>query len=465
MDKTSRPKFWPLTVFSPRNSQLGWADYALLALIGGLLFISSLPHAIAARKLLLFCALIIALKPFWRAVRSRPSPLRSAILLLVGLEIWMLVIVGAISKQPLQSFMEWKGQWLPPFVAFIVGIGAAWRLSHSDTKHTTLVIAALVVFPTAAFIAFNSLAIVYEVVLMKEPFNNQYGIGGQKGIISYLIPLCVPLIIVGLFSQKIMHKKILPIPRSVSLWILILACFSLFAASSRNGLIIMALTLLICAVILGFEIRKAYSSKAVTTILMLSLAAIAFIAIVSYKFDPRWKNFFETISIAWHIDRDLLWLNASDPAKLPLTSNGMPVEMSQYNRIAWLHEGWRMLLSHPWGLEIARDTFHKLELQKYGYAEMSHSHNSWIDLGLQIGILGLLLWIGILAIMARAGWRAWRIYKEPLGLALMISIVLFALQGMLDSIFRDHMVEQFMLVSGLFFGRICTMRLNQKTGI
>lgn len=442
---------------------MGMAGYALLVLIGGMLFVSSLPHAIAARKALLFFALIIAWKPFWTAVTSKSHLLLLAIFLFAGLEAWMLVVAGAISSQPLQSLMEWKGQWLPPFLAFIVGLGTAWKLSHSNLKSPTLLVASLIVIPISTFIAVNTASVLYDVVLMKQPFINQYGIGGQKGIIGYFIPLCVPILIVDAFSRQVLRKRLLPFPSLVSLLILVLACFSLFAASSRNGLIMMAFTILVSAAVLGFEIRKSYSSKTVAAFLFFSLAVIAFISIVSYKFDPRWKNFIETTSIAWDIDHDLLWLNASDPALLPLTSSGKPVEMSQYNRIAWLHEGWRMLVSHPWGLEIARDIFHKLELQKYGHAGMSHSHNSWIDLGLQVGILGLLLWTGILAVMVRKGWQAWRIRTEPLGLVLVFSAVLFALQGMLDSIFRDHMIEQFMLVSGLLFGRICFMNVIPKT--
>ncbi|HEY5141679.1 MAG TPA: O-antigen ligase family protein, partial [Methylococcales bacterium] len=186
------------------------------------------------------------------------------------------------------------------------------------------------------------------------------------------------------------------------------------------------------------------------------------ISLVSYKTDPRWQNFVETIPIAWDIDHDLLWLNGDENSANVLTPNGKHVDPTAYTRIAWAHEGWRMLMAHPWGLEIARDTFHKLELAKYGHAGMAHSHNSWIDLGLEVGIPGLLLWALILLLMARFGWQVWHTHKEPLGLALAVLVIMYAVRGLLDSIFRDHEVEQFMLVAGLLFSTLSFEKEENK---
>jgi hypothetical protein len=162
------------------------------------------------------------------------------------------------------------------------------------------------------------------------------------------------------------------------------------------------------------EIGKVYSTKKVITFVLATLIFILAIAIVSYKTDPRWENFIETIPIAWDIDRDMLWLNQwqyGDESNLPLTPSGKPMDISEYSRSAWAHEGLRMLIAHPWGTEIARDTFQKLVLAKYGHVGMAHSHNSWIDFGLEVGIPGLLLWATFLFLLAQKGWRAWKTQK------------------------------------------------------
>jgi len=248
-------------------------------------------------------------------------------------------------------------------------------------------------------------------------------------------------------------NRLIPVPAWVISAIFILALFSLFTASSRNGILIMLFAFVLSTTMMISKIRKVYSRKKVVTSILATLFLVVVVALVSYKTDPRWQGFIEAVPIAWDIDRDLLWLNA-DGTNLPLTPSGKRVDISEYYRIAWAHEGWRMLMDHPWGTEIARDAFHKLELKKYGHAEMSHSHNSWIDLGLEVGIPGLLLWAGVLWILAQSGWKAWCAHKDPLGFALTILVIMFAVRGLLDSIFRDHEIEQFMLVAGLLFSAL-----------
>lgn len=108
----------------------------------------------------------------------------------------------------------------------------------------------------------------------------------------------------------------------------------------------------------------------------------------------------------------------------------------------------------PLGMEISRDTFHKLVLEKYGRAGMAHSHNSWIDLGVEIGIPGLTIWGLVLLLLTQSGWRAWRADQEPLGLGLAVLVIMFTVRGLLDSIFRDHEIEQFMLVAGLLLSTL-----------
>ncbi|MFM2407444.1 MAG: hypothetical protein RL358_186 [Pseudomonadota bacterium] len=259
-----------------------------------------------------------------------------------------------------------------------------------------------------------------------------------------------PILVADFLARLVKGKRLLPIPNWAISALFALAVFSLFAASSRNGLIVMMLALLLGAVVMIAEFHKIYSWQRIASSVLLTITIVAGVFFTAYKTDPRWQGFVETIPLAWDIDRDLLWLKA-DAVGLPKTSSGISVDPSQYYRIAWLHEGWRMLLTHPWGVEISRDTFHQLELQKHGYAGMSHSHNGWIDLGLNIGVLGLLLWGGFLWLLAKAGWQSWQRYKNPLGLALTLMSIMFVVRAMLDSVFRNHMIEQFALVAGLIF--------------
>ena len=436
-----------------QEKQLSFASLLLLLLSGTLQFISSLSHAIALRKLLLLIAFLIAFRYFWEALQKKPKPLLSAVLIFVLLQVWMLVIAGAISNQPLASFSEWKGQWLPAFMSFVVGIGLARTLTLSKLKAPRVVVVMSILVPITIYLCINAIVIVHDWMLAGRFLPSLGGLGDHHGVSGYLVALLEPILIVDLLSRLVKGNRLLPVPSWVISAILIFAVCTLIATTNRNGILITLLTFILVTAMMIPEIRKAYSPKKFITFVLATLVFALAIALVSYKTDPRWQNFIETVPIAWDIDRDLLWLNG-DGTNFPLTPGGEQADISEYSRIAWAHEGWRMLMAHPWGMEIARDTFHKLELAKYGHAGMAHSHNSWIDFGLEVGIPGLLLWGWILLLLAQFGWRTWHMHKEPLGLALAVLVIMFAIRGLLDSIFRDHEIEQFMLVAGLLFSTL-----------
>ena len=442
-----------------QDKQLSFASWILLLLSGILQFIFSLSHAIALRKLLLLIAFLIAFKFFWEALLKKPKPLLSAVLIFVLLQVWMLVIAGAISNQPFASFSEWKGQWLPAFMSFVVGIGLARTLTLSKLKDPRVVVLMSILIPITIYLCVNAIVIVHDWILAGRFLPNLGGISDHHGISGYLVALLEPILFADMLSRLVKGNRLLPVPGWVISAILIFAVCTLIATTNRNGILIMFLTFILGAAMMISEIRKIYSPKKIITFVLATIVFILAIALVAYKIDPRWQNFIETVPIAWDIDRDLLWLNG-DGTNFPLTPSGKQVDISEYSRIAWAHEGWRMLMAHPWGMEIARDTFHKLELAKYGHAGMAHSHNSWIDFGLEVGIPGLLLWGWILLLMAQFGWRTWRTHKEPLGLALAVLAIMFAVRGLLDSIFRDHELEQFMLIAGLLFSILSFGKTN-----
>jgi O-antigen ligase len=444
---------WTALSSSFQEKQLSTAGLSLLLLSGILQFVFSLSHAIALRNLLLLIAFLIASKYFWGALQKRPKPLLSVVLIFALLQLWMLIIAGAIADQPYASFSEWKGQWLPVFISFVIGIGLARALTLSKLKDPRAVVTMSILIPITLYLCLNAIIIIHDWILAGRFLPNLGGLGDHHGISGYLVALLEPILIADMVSRLVKGNRLLPVPGWVISAILIFAVCTLVATTNRNGILSTLLTFMLVTVMTIFEFRKVYSPKKIITFVLATLTFVLAIAIVSYKTDPRWQNFIETIPVAWDIDRDLIWLNG-DGANFPLTPDGEEVDISEYSRIAWAHEGWRMLMAHPWGNEIARDAFHKLELAKYGRAGMAHSHNSWIDFGLEVGIPGLLLWGWILFLLARSGWRTWHVHKEPMGLALAVLVIMFAVRGLMDSIFRDHEIVQFMLVAGLLFSTL-----------
>lgn len=443
------------------HSQLNLHTWSLLALSSMLLFVYALPHVMALRLFLLVTAFLISASAFLTALRQQQSELISALTIYSVLQAWMLVVALFIADQSIQSLLEWKGQWLTTTLSFVIGIGLAAILMGAQLRKPSSVIALVVAIPITLLIAVNSSAVLYDMLLQETFITHDPGITDHTANIGYAIALLEPLLVADMLSRVGKRTPLLPVSIWVASFVLGMSVFALVTASSRNGLLTMLLAFILGGVMMLSELRNIYSRKRLAAVFTISTVLISAYVGIALKSDSRWKNFVETVPIAWDIDRDTLWLNSTGD-DLPLTPSGEPVDLSAYNRIAWAHEAWRMLLVHPWGTEISRETFHRLELAKYGHAGMAHSHNGWLDFGLNFGFPGLILWATFLFLLARTGWRAWKEYKEPLGFALVLLVVMFAFRALFDSIFRNHMIEQFMLVAGLLIGAI-TLKKRERS--
>lgn len=433
------------------NKRMNLRLWALLALSGVLLFVFTLPNAIALRKLLLVTAFLVSAGAFWAAMRQRQNELAPALMIYALLQIWMFCVALFIADQAAPSLLEWIGQWLTPTLSLAIGIGLAAMIMSARLRNPMALIALTVAAPITLLLVLNDAVALYDMARQRVFITHHNGITDHTANIGYAIALLEPLLIADILSRIAKRGRLLPVPVLVSNIVLVIAIFALVSASSRNGLLTILLAFVLGGIMMLSELRKAYPPKQVATAFLIGAIFIAGYITVSIKSDPRWQYIFETAPIAWDIDKDTRWL---DGENLPLTPSGEPVEASAYLRIAWAHEAWRMLLTRPWGTEISRETFHRLEVAKHGHAGMAHSHNGWLDFGLNFGFPGLALWSAFLFLLARAGWRAWQERRDPLGFALMLLVVMFAFRALLDSIFRNHMIEQFMLVAGLLAGAI-----------
>ncbi len=281
-----------------QGKQLSLASWILLLLSGILLFIFSLPHAIVLRKLLLLIAFLIAFKSFWDALLKKPKPFLSVVLLVVILQVWMMVIAGLISDRPFDSLSEWKGQWLPAVMDFIVGIGLARILTQSRLKDPRVTVAMIIFISITLYLCVNAIAIFHDLIQAGALLPYQIGISDHRANSSYLIALLEPILIADMLSRLVQGKGLLPVHGWITVAIFTLALFSLIPESNRNGLLIMLLAIILGAAMMLSEIRKGYSQKKITTFVLTTLILIFILAVISYRADPRWQHFVETVPIA-----------------------------------------------------------------------------------------------------------------------------------------------------------------------
>jgi O-antigen ligase len=142
-----------------------------------------------------------------------------------------------------------------------------------------------------------------------------------------------------------------------------------------------------------------------------------------YRFDP---------SVTASIDRDLrpkLW------------------------SVAWNEFRKAPLLGHGFGREILKEKFQAVTTVAPNHPEMRHSHNVFSDIALQLGVVGLALFLAVLAALA----REYRGYLRdarlaPLGVIGLALIAGFVVKNLTDDFFYRHNALVFWALNGMLLG-------------
>jgi hypothetical protein len=221
-----------------------------------------------------------------------------------------------------------------------------------------------------------------------------------------------------------------------------------YSNGMRNGIAEFGLTLMFLAVLLIRDKRRRLGVPLLLGgVVSLLLIAVTF-AYLNYKADSRWQVIGETAAIAWHTEGNKAWL---DPRgnPLPLLANGTPVDHSAYMRVSALKEGARLIVDHPLGIGFGRNAYGHGLMAKYGETGLGHSHSGLMDLAIGTGILGIILWLTFLAALFLVGWRRFREAPDYPPLLLMLVVGGYGFRMLVDSIIRDHMLQQFLFLAGL----------------
>jgi O-antigen ligase len=178
----------------------------------------------------------------------------------------------------------------------------------------------------------------------------------------------------------------------------------------------------------GFELRERHAIRRVLVAagLVISIAFVAAIALKSERF------YRDDASFAASVERDLrprLWHVAWD---------------------AWRKAPW---LGYGLGREIAGPTFLPESPPIAGHPQILHSHNTLLNIALQLGILGLAAFVALLVALAL---RYARLLDAPrtsalgvMGLALLAG---FLVKNLTDDFFHRHNAQMFWALSGMLIG-------------
>lgn len=440
------------------NLQRGTAWQLMLSglLVFGLIFVWPIQYTIALRNGLLGLLLLVMVWGIWR---NRTSGLQqygglvgvsgTALLLLTG---WIVIQAALISPFPEKAFQEITGQWLKGLACFMLGMlvvsTSAINRPH-DRRPVWLWLVTLVLGLQVA------LTVADGFYLYAQTGAFQLGVArlmGHKALASYVCNTLFAVLAADILGRIFFKKRLLPIPLVAVLGLVVLGLICTWMIQARNGLIGLGSLLLSCLVIVWLKSRA--QAKAGKMGLVLVLIAGVFVAFAwgNYKTDARWQKFEESAALGWQLDASHAWIKpAVHP--YPLMSNGEQVDVSAYERTAWIKSGAILVLQHPLGLGYDRSSYGRARALHYGPDAQEgvgdHSHSSLIDLTIGIGFPGLFLWMGFLVALMLAGWRTFNRHQNAEGLVLIFLVTGFFGRSLIDSNIRDHMLEQFMFLAAM----------------
>ena len=438
-------------------------QYLGLGLLFCLYLVWQMPNVIALRYFLLLglCILFIpaGVRDIYRtlttaASQTSPKPVFIAYALFIA---WLFFIAIGIAAEPVQSLVEIKGQWLPPTLCLLIGYGAMHLYSARETSDASPL--------RIAFWALVAHAVLQLVVAGwtiyhdgSLPQGNFGGISDHKANVTYTNVLALALLLTEIAGNAA-GVRLLGVGRRIQTIVFGILLISTFVSAARNGVIVFLLLTAIGAIVIGLPHqrlvpRRWWGILAATSIVIVLGVWLSLIS------DSRWQRFIVTVPVAWDIDGNFAWVD-SEKYPVPLAADGHPVDMSAYARIAFAHAALRFVSQRPLGTKVSRDAFKSLVSTDYAPTVEGHPHNSYLDLGISVGLPGLALWVTFLGTMIWLGYKSFRSWKNPAGMALLMVVLGFALRSLLDSIVRDHIIQEFMLTTGLLLGCIGTYHADK----
>ena len=423
----------------------------VLVLTGTLFFIWPVPHTVSVRDLLLLANLMVVGYLAWArgGLGGALRGLRAPLLVLAGLTAWMYIVAFFISPETGWTLSEISSQWWRALLALLIGVFVATAVG--DNSRFARGVLAVLVAVLAVHILYVDLQALKE-LLMPGSFLRTPGLTDGPDKSNYLTNVLFGFLLAELFFRAVYRKRVLPPSNAIFAALLASAAFSVIAEGTRNGMVTLMLMLLLLA---WFYLRERHArmsklavSAGIAAMLAIVLGGTALV--VTARQSSSVNELIDTIPIGWDTEHYKAW-QEDDPTEWPKLPNGKTVDPSLYLRIAWLKEGLGLVRDHPLGVGFGRDAFGHGLKAKYGQGS-GHSHSGLLDMAIGLGIPGVLLWLGFFASLASVAGRQYRANKSYAALLLLLLLTDYGVRMVLDSVIRDHMLQQFMFLAGLAAG-------------
>ena len=391
-------------------------------------------------------------------------------LMIFALTVWIAVVNTFWADYPALSWAEYRSQWLLPVVSF----GFAWLFAstalRADSKNYVRLLQIVfwayllqvvlhdlmgggffletgnLPFRNAPVLDLpNTLRNVGDMTALSQAFSGQ-----NPGFFSYVNAILSAILVAEIVQRFLMAKRQLPYANWFLGLCVVAVLFCSYTLMMRNGNVGLLLLLFFAAIMIAFRKLADFHLAKLSSIFLGFLLVLGVTGYAFIKSDARWQGLAETVPYAWDTKSHNAWL-IGEP--YPMLPSGKMVEISAYERTAWLKEGLVLVAERPLGSGYDRNAWGGRLVDKYpvdGKARGGHSHNGILDFAVATGVPGVLLWIGFLASLAWIGFRTFKQGAIMEGLMLLFLVTGYFGRSMVDSVIRDHFLQVFMFLSGYF---------------
>jgi hypothetical protein len=367
----------------------------------------ALPETILIRHI---CLIIGALLSFWIIYQNRYLFFQKRaipIWLIVALFAWATFHLFFLSTDFAAQYEEYTSIWKRSALGAIFALGFGIALSSlsrkkdSTGRHLWALIYLGLLVPTSIYII--------KFVLTNKA--KEWGIVVPDywllyySSAPYYLPktayvcFCLPTlgIALGQLVRNIHLHQIYKWTNVIYLITIPAVLFVFYAENIKNGVVYSAVLLLVFFGALVFRnFRRHWAAKAAVVGIVLVIGSL-FVANSIQKNDS-WRTFMADARVASDAQTFTQW-KYNGAQGYPNNELGSMVSITNYERMAWGKIGLILIAQNPLGYGLVERSFGRLAKINWSDSNLHQSHSGWIDLGLGIGIPGLMLILGSLLLL------------------------------------------------------------------
>lgn len=238
--------------------------------------------------------------------------------------------------------------------------------------------------------------------------------------------------------------------------------FVFYAENIKNGVVYSAALILIFLLVLTCRNFRHHWPARLAVLAV--VAAVGSIFVVnSIQKNDSWRTLIADAKVARDTQTYTQWKYSGDQG-YPNNELGTMVSVTNYERLAWGKIGLKLIAQNPLGYGLVERSFGYLAKINWPDSKLHQSHSGWIDLGLGIGIPGLLLILGslLLALYQLASSNHipdieagadQSLFKAAARWALFSLLIMWCTTEISQKVFLDDLIFWLALGSGLAMGR------------